>query len=535
MPPKIAIIAGAGPAGLTAAYELVHRTDIIPLIFEKSSDIGGISKTVNYKGNRIDIGGHRFFSKSDRVMDWWLRILPMQQTSEEQVRIQYQNKTRLVDAHKAVTAADAAQDKVMLVRSRLSRIYFLKQFFSYPVSLSVQTLKGLGLQRTVKIFFSYLAARIAPRKKETSLEDFFINRFGKELYLTFFKDYTEKVWGISCNEISAEWGAQRIKGLSIIKAVQHAVRKQLAKKNADAAQNIGQKETETSLIERFLYPKFGPGQMWEEVAAIVQQKGGSVQLQHEVVNIVADGNRVTAVSVRNIETGTVTQHACDYFFSTMPVQQLLTHMQPAAPDGIQAIAKGLLYRDFITVGLLMSKLKIKRNPDLPASAENTVKDNWIYIQEREVKVGRLQIFNNWSPFMVANPDHIWIGMEYFCNEGDPLWKMDDAALKELAIDELASIDIIDTKDVLDSTVLRMEKAYPAYFGTYDHFDELRRYTDQFQNLFLIGRNGMHKYNNSDHSMLTAMTAVDNIIAGRTDKSNIWDINTEMEYHEEKES
>jgi protoporphyrinogen oxidase len=216
------------------------------------------------------------------------------------------------------------------------------------------------------------------------------------------------------------------------------------------------------------------------------------------------------------------------------MKQLLTNMKPAAPEAISKIADGLLYRDFITVGLLMNKLKIRRDKALPASSTNTVKDNWIYIQEREVKVGRLQIFNNWSPFMVADPDHVWIGMEYFCNEGDPLWNMEDEALKKFAIDELAQIEVISKEDVLDSTVLRMEKAYPAYFGTYNQFDQLRDYTDQFENLYLVGRNGMHKYNNSDHSMLTAMTAVDNIVSGIKDKKNIWEINTEMEYHEEKD-
>lgn len=528
---KIAIIAGAGPAGLTAAYELLQRTDIIPLVYEKSNDIGGISKTINYKGNRIDIGGHRFFSKSDRVMEWWLHILPLEDTHEDSVRIQYQNKTKVLDTHHFETTRSNNADKVMLVRSRLSRIYFLKQFFSYPVTLSVDTLRGLGLWRTVRIFFSYLRAQISPVRKEESLEDFFINRFGRELYQTFFKDYTEKVWGISCSEISAEWGAQRIKGLSIIKAVSHAVKQMTKKKQSGDA--IGQKGTETSLIERFLYPKYGPGQMWEEVARLIREKGGEVHLQHEVIQIITESNLIKAAKLRNAETGEITEIACDYFFSTMPVRQLITQLTPAVPDTIRNIAEGLLYRDFITVGLLMRKLKIRNDQTQPASSANTVKDNWIYVQEREVKVGRLQIFNNWSPFMVANPDHVWIGMEYFCNEGDPLWGMEDEALKKFAIDELTKIEIISREDVLDSTVLRMEKAYPAYFGAYDRFDEVKEYISGFENLYLIGRNGMHKYNNSDHSMLTAMTAVDNIVSGRTDKKNIWEINTETDYHEEK--
>ncbi len=535
MSPKIAIIAGAGPAGLTAAYELLTRTDIIPVIFEKSKDIGGISKTVNYKGNRIDIGGHRFFSKSDRVMDWWLHMMPMEEVEGETVRIQYQNKSRVVQQQKGQQAGGQNPDNVMLVRHRLSRIYFLKKFFSYPVTLSVETLKGLGLIRSGKIFLSYLAARLKPVKEEKSLEDFFINRFGRELYLTFFKDYTEKVWGISCKEIAPDWGAQRIKGLSIIKAIQHAARQQLKQMKGNKGQaDINQKETETSLIERFLYPKYGPGQMWEEVARLVVLKGGQIHMEHEVAGIIMDGDRVKSVRVRNGVTGAEEERDCAYFFSTMPMKQLLTAMQPAVPAAIREVAEGLLYRDFITVGLLLHKLKIRADRHRPAGRDNTVKDNWIYIQEREVKVGRLQIFNNWSPFMVQDPDHIWIGMEYFVNEGDELWNMEDALLKQFAIEELERIQIINKDDVLDSTVLRMEKAYPAYFGTYDRFEELKAYTDKFENLFLVGRNGMHKYNNSDHSMLTAMTAVDNIIAGKLQKQNIWEINTEQDYHEEKE-
>lgn len=531
MSEQIAVIAGAGPAGLTAAYELLQRTGIKPLVFEKSDYIGGISKTVNYKGNHIDIGGHRFFSKSDRVMNWWLHILPLEKTEEKSVQIQYQNKTRTLDTHRVENATDNNQDKVMLLRHRLSRIYFLKRFFSYPVTLSADTLMGLGLWRSMNIFFSYLKAQAFPRKNEKSLEDFFINRFGNALYRTFFKDYTEKVWGISCNEISAEWGAQRIKGLSISKAIQHAVKQQFKKK---AKENISQKNTETSLIERFLYPKYGPGQMWEEVARQVQMKGGEILMQQEIIHVQTEGDKVTSATVKDLRTGELKTIKCDYFFSSMPVRQLFTTMQPEVPADIKEVAGGLVYRDFITVGILLRKLKIRRDKHLPESIDNLVKDNWIYIQEREVKVGRLQIFNNWSPYMVADPNNVWIGMEYFCNEGDPLWMMEDEKLKQFAINELAQIEIIRKEDVLDSTVLRMEKAYPAYFGTYDHFDKIRSFSEKFENLFLVGRNGMHKYNNSDHSMLTAMLSVDNILAGRKDKTNIWEVNTEMEYHEEEQ-
>jgi len=534
MPPKkIAIIAGAGPAGLTAAYELLERTDILPLIFEKTGDIGGISKTVNYKGNRIDIGGHRFFSKSDRVMDWWLQLMPVLDEGEAPLKIHYQNKQREVDPGQFPFEKADHKDNVMLVRERLSRIYYLKRFFSYPVQLSMETLRGLGLRRSVRIFFSYLNARVFPVKEEQSLEDFMINRFGRELYLTFFKDYTEKVWGIDCREIAPEWGAQRIKGLSITRAVKHAVKQQVFRKKHKGAGDVRQKGTETSLIEKFLYPKYGPGQMWEEAARRIEARGGELRMHCTVRSIHHDGSRVTAVEITDNRTGVTERHECDYFFSTMPVRELVAGFSPALPRATQEIASGLLYRDFITVGLLLDKLKIRRDPARAAGPDNTVADNWIYIQEREVKVGRLQIFNNWSPFMVQNPNQVWIGMEYFCNEGDELWEMEDEALKQFAIRELAAIGIIHAEDVRDSTVLRMEKAYPAYFGTYNQFGALRSELDRFENMFLIGRNGMHKYNNSDHSMLTAMVAVDNIIAGNKDKANLWQINTEMEYHEER--
>lgn len=530
---KIAVIAGAGPAGLTAAYELLKRTDIIPLVLEKSGDIGGISKTVNYKGNRIDIGGHRFFSKSDRVMDWWLKMMPVLSDNRESLHIHYQNKEREVDPGRFPFEADQDKDKVMLVRERLSRIYYLKRFFSYPVQLSADTVLGLGVFRSAKIFCSYLKARIAPIKEERSLEDFMINRFGRELYLTFFKDYTEKVWGIDCREIAPEWGAQRIKGLSITRAVKHALKQQFRKKEKQGEGGIRQKETETSLIEQFLYPKFGPGQMWEEVARQVTELGGTIRMHQEVSKVYREGSRITAVEVTDTRTGASERISCDFFFSTMPVKQLVSGFQPALSPDAGAIAEGLLYRDFITVGLLLDKLKIRKDPSQPAGPANTVADNWIYIQEREVRVGRLQIFNNWSPYMVHDPAKVWIGMEYFCNEGDDLWEMADDRLRSFAIAELEQIGIIDAGDVLDSTVLRMEKAYPAYFGTYDRFDELKPVLNTFENLFLIGRNGMHKYNNSDHSMLTAMVAVDNIAAGKKDKENLWQINTEMEYHEER--
>ncbi|SEW04222.1 UDP-galactopyranose mutase [Chitinophaga sp. YR573] len=525
-----AIIIGAGPAGLTAAYELLKRSDIIPIILEKSGDIGGISKTINYKGNRMDIGGHRFFSKSDRVMNWWLNILPVQDTGNSNFSITYQNKSR--DVIPGQSVADGNTDKVMLVRQRLSRIYFLRKFFTYPIQLSIDTLQKLGVGTTFSILFSYLRAQISPRKPEKSLEDFMINRFGLTLYHLFFKDYTEKVWGVPCHEIPAEWGAQRIKGVSIRKAIQHAVQSAMRKKKKTG--DIAQKDTETSLIEQFLYPKLGPGQLWEEVARQVQEMGGIILMQHDVIQVNTAHEKVISIEAFNKTTRETIELEGDYFFSTMPVKELVANLEADVPANVREIAAGLQYRDFITVGILLRRLSAQ-NKNNGTWKELQLKDTWIYIQEKDVKVGRLQLFNNWSPFLVKDPGTAWVGMEFFCNETDDFWKLPDTEIAALAIRELAKIGLASESDVLDSTVLRVEKTYPAYFGAYEHFDEVKEYINKFSNLFLVGRNGMHKYNNADHSMLTAMVAVDNIIAGEEGKENIWAINTEQEYHEEKAS
>lgn len=510
MKQKIALIIGAGPAGLTAAYELLEKTDIKPIIYEMSSDIGGISKTINYKGNRMDIGGHRFFSKSDRVMKWWLNILPSENDA-------FKNQEDL-NPDKI--------DKIMLIRNRLSRIFFLRSFFDYPISLKWSTFKNLGLLRIFRIGFSYIKVRLLPIKNEKNLEDFFINRFGNELYKTFFKDYTQKVWGVPCDEIKPEWGAQRIKGLSITKTVLHAF-KSLFNKDS----SIDQKNTETSLIEQFMYPKFGPGQLWEEVAQKIIQMGGEIHFNSQVVKIKMTEDKIASISFKNIDTNT-TEIKGDYLFSTMPVKELCESMIPSPPNNVLKVSSGLMYRDFITVGVLLKKMKIKNDTNTTTD-NNIVPDNWIYIQERDVKLGRLQIFNNWSPYMVKDFDTIWIGLEYFCNEGDELWSKSDEAFIKFAIDELDKIDIIKKEDVLDSTLVRVPKTYPAYFGTYDDFHIIKDFTNKIENLFLVGRNGMHKYNNADHSMLTAMIAVENIINNDKSKDNIWQVNVEEEYHEKK--
>jgi protoporphyrinogen oxidase len=570
---KKAIVIGAGPAGLTAALEFLRKTDVKPIVLEASGEIGGISRTIRYKGNRMDIGGHRFFSKSDRVMQWWMELMPVEPEdgSAEPVAISYQGKQRTVDVpvdieeepplrgmgplkietdteeteavggeelaghghtQPVVAAVPESNDLVMLVRPRKSRIYYLRKFFDYPIKLSGTTVSNLGPVRMVKIGVSYVMSRVTPIKEEKSLEDFLINRFGRELYLTFFKSYTEKVWGTPCDKISAEWGAQRIKGLSLTTAVKHFVRKTFTRKpkgrDGTSGKDIAQKGTDTSLIERFLYPKFGPGQLWEHVAEKVVAMGGEIHMGWKVVGIEADGERVVAVNVVN-DAGETERFEGDYFLSTMPMRDLVRALKVDVPANVREVSEGLEYRDFITVGVLANKL------DVAEPEGGLIRDTWIYIQEPDVLLGRLQIFNNWSPYMVADPTKIWIGLEYFCYETDPLWAMPDEELKRFAAGELEKIGILKTAEVLDAHVVRVPKTYPAYFGTYDRFLELREWTDRFENLFLVGRNGMHKYNNQDHSMLTAMAVVDGIAAGHVDKAAVWGINSEQEYHEEKKS
>jgi protoporphyrinogen oxidase len=583
---KKAVMIGAGPAGLTAGLELLRRTDIVPVILEASGEIGGISRTIRYKGNRMDIGGHRFFSKSDRVMQWWMELMPPELSlpgvpaSEapsdgpdapgklaEPLEISYQGKRRVVTVpahqheepplrglgplHHAdsadacseedpddAPAEDVAEtivvpepenpDLVMLIRPRRSRIYYLRRFFDYPITLTANTLKNLGLVRMVRVGASYAVSRLRQIKPEKSLEDFLINRFGRELYLTFFKSYTEKVWGTPCHEISAEWGAQRIKGLSLTTAVKHFVKKLFSPKSPHG--DIAQKGTDTSLIERFMYPKFGPGQLWEHVADLIQQKGGEIHMGWRVDKLnFAPGPNLHVESLEAVNAaGERRTFAGDFFFSTMPMRELLRAMQTPIPANVLEVSDGLQYRDFITVGLLVDKLKVTE-PD-----GGLLKDTWIYIQEPDVLLGRLQIFNNWSPYLVSDPSKVWIGLEYFCYDTDDLWKMPDEDLKLFAIAEVAKIDILNAADVTDAHVVRVPKTYPAYFGTYDRFEELKTFTDRIENLFLVGRNGMHKYNNQDHSMLTAMHVVDGLIAGSVDKQALWEINTEQEYHEEKD-
>jgi len=508
------VVIGAGPAGLTAAHELAAAGVREVVVLEATRAIGGLAQSVEYKGNRIDIGGHRFFSKSDWVMDWWLRVLPLAAPAEGQ-RLDYQGMHRVLErARESATrspAASASDQRVMLLRSRLSRIYFDGKFFDYPLKADFATAWKLGLWRCAAFGASYAWAKLFPRRPERSLEDFFINRFGRHLYRQFFKEYTEKVWGTSCDRISAEWGAQRVKSLSIAKAVWHALAKPFRR---DASLGGA---AQTSLIERFLYPKYGPGQMWEVVAEGLRAQGVRIELDAPVTRLEHAGGRIRAVATPG------RRYEAETFISTMPVRDLVLGLAPQAPESERDIAAGLQYRDFVVIGLLYRRLA------------QSLPDNWIYVQEPGMQVGRLQVFNNWSPYLVKDPGTTWVGMEYFCNEGDALWKTGNQALLDLGVREMQQLNLAHPADRLDGIVIRMPKAYPAYTGSHARFDELRAWLDGFANLFLVGRNGMHRYNNQDHSMLAAKKAVEAILAGSSDKRAVWAVNIDDAYHEEAQS
>ncbi len=515
---KKVIIIGAGPAGLTAGYELLKDNEEYEVvILEEDKQVGGISKTVRYNGNRMDIGGHRFFSKDENVMKFWEDLMPIQGApsyDDKKLNREKPLKEGGPDPEK--------EDKVMLVRDRVSRIYYLKKFFDYPVSLKLETFTNMGLVRTIKSGFSYLKS-IFVKKEETSLENFYINRFGKVLYGMFFEKYTEKLWGRHPSVISADWGSQRVKGLSITAVIKDMFRKVFNPKS---------KKVETSLIEQFWYPKYGPGQLWETLADEFEKKGGKILKEHSVQKINIEGNKI--VSVECVHDGKIEVFSGDIFISSMPLKDLVEDMkEEVVPEDIKKIATGLPYRDFMTVGLLLKKLDLKNKTKIQTLG-NIVPDCWIYVQEPDVKLGRIQIFNNWSPYMVSKPEEqVWIGLEYFCNEGDEYWNMSDEEFTKFAIKELVSMGIIEENDVLDSHRERVKKAYPAYFDTYDEIDKLIAYLNEFDNLYCVGRNGQHRYNNMDHSMVTAMETVKNIKNNVTTKDNIWKVNTEKEYHEVK--
>lgn len=514
---KKVIIIGAGPAGLSAAYELSKDKNFDVTVLELEEFVGGISRTLEYKGNRMDIGGHRFFTKNERVSTLWHEIMPLQGAPSLDDKI----------LEREITLNEGGpdpekEDVVMLKRNRLSRIYFLKKFFDYPISIKFQTFANMGLWRTIKAGFGYLWSAIHKRK-EKSLEDFYINRFGKPLYQLFFESYTEKLWGVHPRNLSADWGAQRVKGLSLWKAITSTLLKPFRKEDKS--------KVETSLISEFEYPKFGPGQLYTELAKIVVKNGVKIVYKSEVSKLLLDKNN----NVSKVITTSNEEYDCDYVISSMPIKDLFLALgEDKVSKEAYELAVTLPYRDFITVGLLINELKIKNKTKIK-TLNNMIPDTWIYVQERDVTMGRIQLFNNWSPYMVKDPLHTtWIGLEYFASEGDYMWEMEDEAFINMAIDELIKMGMIESKDnVLDATRARVKKAYPAYFGSYDHFSTIRGELDKINNLFCIGRNGQHRYNNMDHSMLTGLIAADYIKEGKTDKEALWNVNAEKEYHETK--
>lgn len=521
------VVIGGGPAGLTAAYELLRdggneKYDVT--LLEASSEFGGISRTVKHDGNRMDIGGHRFFSKDERIMDWWKEILPLQGA------LAYDDKKLGRSCNLVPGGPDPEKtDMVMLKRHRLSRIFWHQHFFDYPVTLSGDTIKAMGPALTMKAGLSYLESCVH-KLPETNLENFYINRFGRVLYSLFFEGYTEKLWGRHPSEISADWGAQRVKGLSILAVLKNAIQRVMPKND--------NRHVETSLIEEFWYPKLGPGQLWEVVEQRIVEMGGTVITNAKATKINQKNRAISSITYVDAEGNEQILEADD-FISSMPLKNLIEAFNASAdkaPLDITDIAEGLPYRDFVTVGLLCKKLRLRNMTDIKTLGDPAiVPDNWIYVQDPGYKVGRLQIFNNWSPYLVQNPDDtVWIGLEYFTKEGDDFWNLTDEEARDFAIKEMMRMKVISSPDdVIDSHRERVPKAYPAYFDTYKDIDQLIAWLDHFGNLYCVGRNGQHHYNNQDHSMATAMEAVSNIKSGKTTKENVWNVNTEKSYHESK--
>ena len=487
---KSVLIIGAGPAGLAAASRILRdvKNEYQPVIIESTDHVGGIACTIDYKGNRMDMGGHRFFSKNAEVLDEWFSLEPNHFEK----------------------------------RARVSRIYFQHKFFDYPVTLALKTVVNLGFSRTLAAGFSYLKA-VIKKRPENSLEDFYINRFGVALYRLFFERYTEKLWGVHPRDLSADWGAQRVKGLSLTRVILDFFARPFKKD--------GRQKGETSLIDWFWYPLLGPGQYWEQVADSVTDAGGELLLNSDVIGLetcVQDGGlQITEATIRDAISNQVRQISVDAVISSMPVKDLVAALGAAVPEPIRQIAANLPYRDFMMVGLLVNKLA------LSARHGDRISDCWIYIQDPEVKLGRIQIYNNWSAEMVADPDNtVWLGLEYCCAQGDELWNARDDEFIAFAAEELVNIGVIEKADVIDGTVVRVKKAYPAYFGAYERFGEVRNYLDSIENLYCVGRNGQHRYNNMDHSMLTAFEAVRALLGSDHDKGALWSVNTEQTYHEE---
>lgn len=531
---KKVVVIGAGSAGLTAAYELaVKNNDFEVVVLEETDDIGGISKTVNYKGNRMDMGGHRFFSKIPEVNEWWNNIMPMQSSPAKDDAIMGRDAVRSYNAFldhtdkgngadNTNTDADPElTDNVMLFRRRVSRILFDDKFYDYPISLSKDTFVNMGFGNTLKVGFSYLAS-IFRKYPEDNLENFYVNRFGRKLYSMFFEYYTENIWGRHPREIDASWGAQRVKGLSIFAIIRDVLGRML---------NVKNRKVETSLIEEFKYPKLGPGQLWELVAEDIEKSGGKLIKNAKVIRFNKQNH--TIKSVVYVKDNQETELDADYVISSMPIRDLIGGMNDVPPEPAR-IAAGLPYRDYMTLGVLVPRLKLKNKTNMK-TVSDIVPDCWVYIQDRRVRMGRMQIYNNWSPYMVKDLENtVWVGLEYFVNEGDEYWNMPEDDFARFGVSEMVKIGIIESEDdVIDTHLERVKKAYPAYFDTYSEIDKLTDYIKTISNLYCVGRNGQHRYNNIDHSMVTSFEAVKLILTGSTDQASLWNVNTEKEYHEGK--
>ena len=515
---KLVVIIGAGPAGLSAGYEILKKSDEFDvIILEKSDCIGGISRTVNHKGNRMDIGGHRFFSKNEDIVKWWLNFLPMQ--SENSFDDNLLNRKK--DLPKQGLNPEK-EDKVMLKRQRVSRIFYNRKFFDYPVKMNFQTVKNMGFFTTFSAGLSYLHS-IFSKKEENSLENFYINRFGKKLYSMFFENYTEKLWGRHPRDISADWGRQRVKGLSIFGILKDIFFKIFPFFNH---------KVETSLIEEFMYPKFGPGQLWETVAQNFRDLGGKIIFNFDVTDFSLKNGRISSLSYINSDNEKVILNA-DYIISSMPLKDLVLGIDKADND-IKEIASNLPYRDFVTVGVLVKEINLKNETKIK-TLNNRIPDCLIYVQDSSVKLGRIQFFNNWSPYMTADYKNTqWIGLEYFCRENDEFWNLSEDAILDYVADELIKMKIINSKDeILDFHRERVEKAYPAYFDSYKNIDKVIDFINSVENLYCIGRNGQHRYNNMDHSMMSGFLCAKGIVEDIDNKKEIWNVNTEQDYHEQK--
>ena len=514
---KTVIIIGAGPAGLTTAYKLLKSDKNINLIIiEEDSRVGGLSKTIyDENGNGTDIGPHRFHSKNEEVMELWSEILPFQSApAKDDILV-----GRKIDFD-GYAADPEKTDKVFLKRKRFSRIYYKKHFLDYPIKLKLTLLFALGIPTTVVAGFSYLKSCVH-KIPETNLESFMINRFGRVLYKLFFESYTQKVWGVHPSNISKDWGSQRIKGISLVKVLVNAILTPF---------NLIRKK-EISLIEEYHYPKLGSSQLWEMMAEEIDKLGGKILLNTKVTDVVKKDNRIVFVKVINSEMNVVNEIYGDIFVSSMSVKELLINMNEV-PNYVTSIAEGLVYRDFILVNFLVSKINLRNNTSCQ-TVNNIAPDSWIYLQDVDVTAGRLDIMNNFSPYIVKNfKEDVVINMEYFCDEKDDFWAMDDKDIIKVAIKELKKLNIVMEADVKMSRVIRIKKAYPSYFGSYNSFATLKNYLNMIDNLYCIGRNGQHKYNNMDHSVLSGIIAA-RIIQQKSSKNELWDVNTDSDYQEIK--